>query len=54
MLRAFYWKKIEELDGLTLYSELKEEVTNKYENDCESYYNFKLFLKQFQKKINHA
>ena len=48
-------KKIEELNGLTLYSELKEEITNKYENDGESYYeNLKLFLKQFQNKINRA
>ena len=31
-------KKIEELNGLTLYSELKEEIINKYENDGESYY----------------
>lgn len=48
-------KKIEELNGLTLYSELKEEIINKYENDGESYYeNLKLFLKQFQNKINCA
>ena len=48
-------KKIEELNGLTLYSELKEEIINKYENDGESYYeNLKLFLKQFQNKINLA
>ena len=48
-------KKIEELNGLTLYSELKEEIINKYENDGESYYeNLKLFLKQFQNKINRA
>ena len=48
-------KKIEELNGLTLFSELKEEIINKYENDGESYYeNLKLFLKQFQNKINCA
>ena len=48
-------KKIEELNGLTLYSELKEEIINKYENDGDSYYeNLKLFLKQFQNKINLA
>jgi len=48
-------KKIEELNGLTLYNELKEEIINKYENDGESYYeNLKLFLKQFQNKINRA
>ena len=48
-------KKIEELNGLTLYSELKEEIINKYENDGESCYeNLKLFLKQFQNKINRA
>ena len=48
-------KKTEELDGLTLYSELKEEIISKHENDGESYYeNLKLFLKQFQNKINRA
>ena len=48
-------KKIEELNGLTLFSELKDEIINKYKNDGESYYeNLKLFLKQFQNKINRA
>ena len=48
-------KKIEELNGLTLFSELKEEIINKYENDGESYYeNLKLFLMQFQNQINRA
>ena len=48
-------KKIEELNGLTLFSELKEEIINKYENDGESYYeNLKIFLKHFQNKINRA
>ena len=46
-------KKIEKLNGLTLFSELKEEIINKYKNDGESYYeNLKLFLKQFQNQIN--
>ena len=41
------------LNGLTLFNELKDEIINKYKNDGESYYeNLKLFLKQFQNKIN--
>ena len=49
------FEKLFNLNGLTLYSELKEEIINKYENDGESYYeNLKLFLKQFQNKINCA
>ncbi len=48
-------KKIEELNGLTLFSELKKQIINKYENDGESYYeNLRLFLKSFENKINRA
>ena len=48
-------KKIEELNGLTLFGELKERMINKYENDGESYYeNLRLFLKSFENKINRA
>ena len=38
-------KKIKDLDGLTLFSELKEQILNKYEKDGESYYeNLKMFF----------
>jgi len=48
-------KKVEELDGLTLFSELKDSILEKYENDGESYYNnLELFMKEFQKKINNS
>ena len=48
-------KEIEELKGLKLFSELKEEIVKKYEKDGESYYqNLNIFLKEFEKKINRA
>ncbi len=48
-------KKIEELNGLTLFSELKKQIINKYENDGESYCeSLRLFLKSFENKINRA
>ena len=46
-------KEIEELQGLRLFSELKNEIIDKYETDGESYYeNLKIFLKEFENKIN--
>ena len=48
-------KQIEELNGLKLFSELREQILNKYEEDGESYYeNLKIFLKDFKNKINRA
>jgi hypothetical protein len=48
-------KKYEELDGLTLLSELKNVILERYKDDGESYYrNLELFMKEFQKKINNA
>ena len=48
-------KQIEELNGLTLFSELKEQILNEYEEDGESYYeNLKIFLKEFEQRINNA
>ena len=48
-------KKVEELDGLTLFSELKDSILEKYENDGESYYNnLELFMKDFKNIINNA
>lgn len=48
-------KKIEELEGLTLFSELKNSILEKYENDGESYYNnLELFMKDFKDIINNA
>lgn len=48
-------KQIEELNGLTLFSELKEQIVKKYKEDGESYYqNLEFFLKEFEKRINNA
>ena len=48
-------KNIEDLDGLTLFSDLKEQIVSKYDKDGESYYeNLKLFLERFEIKINKA
>ena len=42
-------KKIEELNGLTLFTELKEQILKKHKKDGESYYeNLKLFLKGYE------
>ena len=48
-------KYVKELNGLTLFTELKEEIVNKYENDGESYFeNLRLFLIDFENKIIKA
>ena len=48
-------KQIYELNGLTLFSELKEQILNGYKEDGESYYeNLKIFLKEFEQRINNA
>ena len=48
-------KNIEELSGLKLFSELKEQILNKYKEDGESYYeNLEILLKDFENKINKA
>jgi hypothetical protein len=48
-------KKIKELEGLTLFSELKSVILEKYENDGESYYNnLEQFMKDFKNIINNA
>ena len=48
-------KKIEELNGLTLFSEIKEEILEKNKNDGESYYkNLEYFMKEYKEKINNA
>ena len=47
-------KQICELNGFTLFEELKEQIVLKYE-DGESYYqNLEIFLKEFEKRINNA
>ena len=40
-------KQINELNGLTLFSELKEQI-------LEEYKNLEIFLKEFEKRINNA
>ena len=48
-------RKIEELNGLTLFSELKKQILDKYKKDGESFYkNLELFMKEFKNKINNA
>ena len=48
-------KQIYELNGLTLFSELKEQILNEYKEDGGSYYeNLKIFLKEFEQRINNA
>ena len=46
---------IEELNGLTLFKELKRKILDKYQKDGEAYYeNLKIFLKKFEELINKA
>ena len=48
-------KQIEELKGLTLFSELKDKIIKKHEKDGESFYeNIEIFLKGFENRINKA
>ena len=48
-------KHIEELNGLTLFTELKDQIIKKHGKEGELYYeNLKLFLKDFENKINKA
>ena len=48
-------KQIEELNGLTPFSELKDQIVKKNKEDGESYYqNLAFFLKEFEKRINNA
>ena len=48
-------KQIEELKGLTLFSELKDKIMKKHEKDGESFYeNIEIFLKGFENRINKA
>ena len=48
-------KHIEELNGLTLFTELKDQIIKKHGKEGELYYeNLSLFLKDFENKINKA
>ena len=48
-------KKIEELEGLVLFNELKEALIKKNEKDGESYYeNLGFFFKNFENIINRS
>lgn len=48
-------EQIEELNGLTLFKELKEKIIDKYKKDGEAYYeNIKIFLIKFEELINKA
>ena len=48
-------KQIEELNGLTLFTELKDQIIKKHGKEGELYYeNLKLFLSDFENKINKA
>ena len=48
-------RNVEELNGLTLFSEIKGQILDKYKKDGESFYkNLELFMKEFKNKINNA
>ena len=48
-------EQIEELNGLTLFKELKEQIIEKNKEDGEAYYeNLKIFLMKFEELINKA
>ena len=46
-------KQIKELNGLTLFNELKDDIIKKYGKEGETYYeNLRIFLKGFENRIN--
>ena len=48
-------KKIDELNGFTLFNELKKSIIEKYKNEGAYYYeNLEIFLKEFEKRINDS
>jgi hypothetical protein len=48
-------KKIEVLNGFTLFNELKENIVKKNKDEGISYYeNLEIFLKEFEKRINDS
>ena len=48
-------RNVEELNGLTLFSEIKGQILDKYKKDGESFYkNLELFMKEFKNKVNNA
>ena len=48
-------KQIQELNGLTLFKELKDDIIKKYGKEGETYYeNLRIFLKGFENRINRA
>ena len=48
-------KQIQELNGLTLFKELKGDIIQKYGKEGETYYeNLRIFLKGFENRINKA
>ena len=48
-------KQYDELEGLTIFSEYKDKIVKKYEEDGENYYqNLEVFLKEFKERINNS
>ena len=48
-------KQIKELNGLTLFNGLKEQILKEYKEDGESYYkNLEIFLNEYEQRINNA
>ena len=46
-------RNVEELNGLTLFSEIKGQILDKHKKDGESFYkNLELFMKEFKNKVN--
>ena len=48
-------KKIDLLNGLTLFNELKQSIIEKHKDEGESYFkNLEIFLKEFEKRIYNS
>ena len=48
-------KQHDELKGLTIFSDCKNKIMNKYEEDGENYYqNLEVFLKGFKERVNNS
>ena len=48
-------KQLNELNGMTLFNELRDQIAQKYKDDGDMFYqNLEIFLKEFKSRINNA
>ena len=48
-------KQLNELNGMTLFNELRDQIAQKYKDDGDMFYqNLEIFVKEFKSRINNA